>query len=98
MSVEEVKFKLTCITEGRKDYNKFREQVFIQKSKQLLHPLSKEKAFKGKPEPQNLDKTKETSCSQREIEIARDRGYTIDRFLVYDLRSTSFFLKKDGAL
>ena len=90
LPVEEVKFKLTCITEGRKEYDKFRDQVFTQKSKQLLHPLSKKRAFKGIPEPQSLDKTKETSRAQRIIEIARDRAYSTDRLLAYELTGVLF--------
>lgn len=98
LPVEKVKFKLTCITDGRKEYNNFRDQVFKQKSKQLLHPLSKKKVFKGKAEPKSVDVAKETSHAQRIIEIGRDRGYSIDRLLTYELTSTSFFLTKDGAL
>ena len=93
-----VELNLKCITEGCKEYNNFRDQVFKQKSKQLLHPLSKKKFMKGKTDIRSVDAAKETSSAQRIIEIGRKRGYSIDSLLTYELTSTSFFLTKDGEL
>lgn len=93
-----VDFNLKCIAEGEKEYNNFRDQVFKQKSKQLLRPLSKEKFMKGKTDIRSVDVAKETSTAQRIIEIGRERGYSIDSLLTYELTSTSFFLTKGGEL
>lgn len=93
-----VDFNLKCIAEGEKEYNNFRDQVFKQKSKQLLHPLSKKKFMKGKTDIRSVDVAKETSTAQRIIEIGRERGYSIDSLLTYELTSTSFFLTKGGEL
>lgn len=93
-----VEFSLNCITEGCKQYNDFRDEVFRQRSKQLLHPLSKKKFIKEKIGIRSFDASKETSSAQRIIEIGRERGYSIDNLLTYELTSTSFFLTKDGEL
>lgn len=95
---EEVEFNLQCITEGRREYENFRDQVFKQRSKQLLQPISKKKVRKEKTEIRSVDVVKETSNAQRVIEIGRERGYSIDCLLTYELTSTSFFLTKDGEL
>lgn len=98
LPAEAAEFKLTCILEGQKEYNKFRDEVFIQKFNKLRYPLLRKKVFKRNNEPKCLDVAKETSHTQRIIEIARERGYTIDTLLTFELASTSFFLTKDGVL
>lgn len=90
--------KLTYFQEGEAGYIKFRNEVFVQKCKKLLDPLSLKRTLMCKEEKNAVDINKETHDALRKLEIARERGYSIDKLLTFELTSTSLFLTMDGML
>ena len=89
-------FLINCIKKGEENYNEFRQARLIDKTKNLMDPITKVRKIRKHSAPnKKIDIKKEAIMAIRNIDYARLRNYSISDLLCYELTSTSFFLTQD---
>lgn len=94
---------LNAYEKGKEKYLEFRHQRFEQKSTRLsdrIHRTNLKTMQSIRQKPQQTTKTvvREMIIMEKTVEIARDRGFTTEDLLKYDVASSPLLFNTDGSM
>lgn len=93
---QESEYRIDIMQLGQETYKTFVQENCRQN--QIIDGPIKELRTKSKKPVSSINVQQQCSSAQRFIEIARERAYSIQKLLSYELTQTSVFLSTDGFL